>query len=328
MAGNTSTTMGLRSVTEGLGIERAAQDGRSEGLARVLGWFSLGLGITTLAATPRVSRLCGVDDSRTAQIVLRAAGIRELGHAAALLVPRHAGPAAWTRVAGDVMDLAAAGRAMRNRRDVRRRRLTYTVAALAGITAIDLYASLRATRGRRMTGANRAYGSITVNRRPEEAYQFWHDFENLPRFMYHLQAVRVTGDRRSVWTAKAPAGRSVQWEAEIVEDRPNQLISWRSVDGAKVPNCGRVRFMPAPANQGTEIRVELEYSVPGRILGNAVARAFGENPQQQICDDLRRFKQVIETGEITRSDGTPEGTSVHAQTHQRPARPLATTRTA
>ncbi|WP_239542450.1 SRPBCC family protein [Micromonospora terminaliae] len=322
------TTMGVRSVTDNLGIQRATKDQRSEGLARFLGWFSLGLGVTALAAGSRVARAAGVDDSRTARTVLRAAGVREIGHAGVLLVPRRAGLGTWTRVAGDVLDLVATGRAYRNRRGERRRRAGLTLAALGGITAVDLYASVRATRNRRGNPEGFAHGSVTVNRTREEVYRFWHDFENLPRFMYHLQSVITTGPRRSRWSAKAPAGRTVEWEAEIVDERPNELIRWRSVDGSRVPNSGTVRFTPAAGGNGTEVRVELEYAVPGRRVGSLVAKAFGENPQQQICDDLRRFKQVIETGEITRSDGTPDGTSIQTQAKQRPARPLAAHRTA
>ena len=318
--------MGVRSVTDALGIERETPDRRSQGTARMLGWFSLGLGAAAIAATPRLSRLCGVDDSRTARTVLRAAGVRELGHAAALLIPRRAGWGTWTRVAGDIMDLGACGRAMSRRRGERRRRLMYTTGALAGITAVDLYTALRTTRGRPMTGRNRVHGAVTINRSIEEAYRFWHDVETLPRVMYHLQAVRMTGVRPSPGTAKAPAGRSVEWDAEIIEDRPNQLIRWRSTEGATVPNSGCVRFMRAAGGHGTEVRVELEYSVPGGKLGAMVAKVFGENPQQQVCDDLRRFKQVIETGEIVRSDGSPQGTSMQQQAKQRPARPLATPR--
>ncbi|WP_262281928.1 SRPBCC family protein [Micromonospora sp. MA102] len=322
------TTMGARSVTDGLGIQRATGDQGSEGLARLLGWFSLGLGVTALAAGSRVARAAGVDDSRTARTMLRAAGIREIGHAAVLLVPRRAGLGPWTRVAGDVLDLAATGQAYRNRCGERRRRAGLTLAVLGGITAVDLYASLRATRNRRVSPEGFAHGSVTINRTREEAYRFWHDFENLPRFMYHLQSVTSTGPRRSRWSAKAPAGRAVAWEAEIVDERPGEFIRWRSVDGARVPNSGTVRFTQAAGGNGTEVRVELEYAVPGRRVGTLVARAFGENPQQQICDDLRRFKQVIETGELTRSDGTPDGTSIQNQAKQRPARPLATHRTA
>ncbi|WP_091556051.1 SRPBCC family protein [Micromonospora pattaloongensis] len=305
------------------GIEREAQD-RSQAMARFLGWCSLGLGVTTLAARPRVARMCGVDDSPTAQTVLQAAGIRELGHAAALLIPRRrVGWGAWTRVAGDVMDLTACGRAMQTRRGTRRMRLTYTMAALAGITMIDLYTAMRATRGRRMKDGTRVQASVTVNRRVDEVYRFWHDFQNLPRFMHHLESVQVIGDRRSRWTAKAPAGRTVDWEAEIVDDRPNEMIMWRSVDGAKVPNSGCVRFVPAAGGRGTEVRIELGYSVPGGAMTANMAKIFGENPGQQVCDDLRRFKQVIETGEVVRSDGSPHGTAIRQQAKQRPAQPLA-----
>jgi uncharacterized membrane protein len=320
--------MGVRSVTDNLGIQRATRDQGSEGLARLLGWFSLGLGVTALAAGSRVARAAGVDDSRTARTVLRAAGVREIGHAAVLLVPRRAGLGPWTRVAGDVLDLAAAGRAYRNRCGDRRRRAGLTLAALGGITALDLYASVRATRNRRVRPEGFAHGAVTVNRTPEETYRFWHDLENLPRFMYHLRSVRSTGPGRSRWSSKGPAGASVEWDAEIVEERPGQLLRWRSVDGARVPNSGTVRFAPAAGGNGTEVRVELEYAVPGRRVGTLVAKAFGENPQQQICDDLRRFKQVIETGELTRSDGTPDGTSIQTQAKQRPARPLAAYRIA
>ncbi len=318
--------MGVRSVTDALGIERETPDRRSQGNARVLGWFSLGLGAAAIAATPRLSRLCGVDDSRTARSVLRAAGVRELGHAAALLIPRRAGWGTWTRVAGDMMDLASCGWAMSHRKGERRRRLMYIAGGLAGITVVDLYTALRTTRGGPMTGRSRVHGAVTINRSIEEAYRFWHDFENLPRFMYHLQSVRMTGDRQSHWTAKAPAGRSVEWDAQVVEDRANELIRWRSTEGASVPNSGCVRFMRAAGGHGTEVRVEIEYSLPGGKPGAKVAKVFGENPQQQVSDDLRRFKQMIETGEIVRSDGSPQGTSMQQHAKQRPARPLAAPR--
>ncbi len=101
--------------------------------------------------------------------------------------------------------------------------------------------------------------AITVNRSREELYQFWHDFANLPRFMEHLTSVQVTGEKQSHWTAKAPAGTAVEWDAEVVEDRPNELIAWRSLAGASVDNAGTVRFATAPGGRGTEVRVELRY---------------------------------------------------------------------
>lgn len=158
--------------------------------------------------------------------------------------------------------------------------------------------------------------TITVNRPPDEVYRYWHDFENLPNFMDHLESVRTTGEGRSHWKAKAPVGQTVEWDAEIVEDRANELIAWRSIEGADVDNKGSVRFKPAPAGQGTEVHVELEYSPPGGVIGAAVAKLFGEEPSQQIGSDLRAFKQVMETGEVVRSDA-----SIHAKPH--PAQPAA-----
>jgi len=149
--------------------------------------------------------------------------------------------------------------------------------------------------------------AITVNRSPDELYQFWRNFENLPRFMEHLKSVHVTGEKRSHWAAKGPAGATVEWDAEVVDDQPGALIAWRSLDGAAVDNAGTVRFASAPVGRGTEVRVELRYDPPGGALGATVAKLFGEDPTQQVPDDLRHFKQVMETGEITRSDATAKG---------------------
>jgi uncharacterized membrane protein len=124
--------------------------------------------------------------------------------------------------------------------------------------------------------------------------------------MRHLESVRVTGDRRSHWVAKAPAGKAVEWDAETTEDRPNELIAWRSLPGSKVYNAGEVRFNPAPGGAGTELRVTLEYDPPFGKLGSKVAMLWREEPGQQVADDLRHFKQVMETGEIVLSDSTKQ----------------------
>src|SRR5207237_3055072 len=123
-----------------------------------------------------------------------------------------------------------------------------------------------------------------------EVYDFWRNFGNLPRFMDHLESVQVTGDRRSHWKAKAPAGTTVEWDAETTENRPNELIAWRSVEGADVTNAGVVRFVAAPGGRGTEIHVDLRYEPPAGKLGKLVAKLFGEEPSQQVEGDLRRFK--------------------------------------
>ena len=165
--------------------------------------------------------------------------------------------------------------------------------------------------------------AVTIKRPVEEVYAFWRDFTNLPSFMNHLRSVEPSGDGRTHWTANAPASATVDWDAEITEDKPNQLIAWSSLEGSKVENSGSVSFAPAPGADGTEVRVELSYDPPGGALGKVVAKLFGEEPQQQISDDLRRLKQVLETGEVVRSEGSPEGTRTGRLLKQHPAAPVA-----
>ena len=163
--------------------------------------------------------------------------------------------------------------------------------------------------------------AITINRPVEDVYGYWRDFERLPTFMWHLRSVKDSGGGRSHWVASGPGGTTVEWDAETVEDVPNQRISWRSLEGADVANTGTVEFTAAPGGRGTEVRVEVHYNPPGGPVGAAVAKLFGEEPEQQLKDDLRRFKQVLETGEVVVSNGSPEGTRTHRQVKQEEAQP-------
>jgi len=149
--------------------------------------------------------------------------------------------------------------------------------------------------------------TVTINKPADELYRYWHNFENLPTFMKHLKSVRVDNEKRSHWIANAPLGNSVEWDADILEDRENEFISWASVEGADVDNSGFVRFKKAPGDRGTEVKVVLEYNPPGGALGATVAKLFGEEPEQQIGDELRRFKMLMETGEIATTEGQPSG---------------------
>ena len=153
--------------------------------------------------------------------------------------------------------------------------------------------------------------SVTINKSPEELYRFWRNFENLPRFMNHLESVHVTGDNRSHWVAKAPAGTTVEWDAEVYNEKEGELIAWRSLEGADVNNAGSVHFESAPGG-GTTVRVVLEYAPPARHLGAAVAKLFGEAPDQQIADDLQRFKQVMEAGDAPTTQNQTSGRSASA----------------
>ena len=149
--------------------------------------------------------------------------------------------------------------------------------------------------------------SLTIDKPPSELYQFWRNFENLPRFMQHLESVTDTGGNRSHWVAKAPAGMTADWDATITEERENELIAWRSLPGGTVDHVGSVRFVPAPAGRGTEVKVSLEYRPPAGALGAAIAKLFGEEPGQQIREDLRRFKRLMEAGELPTTDGQSSG---------------------
>lgn len=154
--------------------------------------------------------------------------------------------------------------------------------------------------------------SVTINRPAEELFRFWRNFENLPRFMNHLETVHTTGENRSHWVAKAPAGTTVEWDAEVYNEKPNELIAWRTLEGADVDSAGSVRFEQATGGRGTVVRVVLKYDPPGGAIGAAVAKLFGENPEQQIDEDLRRFKQLMETGEVATTSGQPSGRSASA----------------
>lgn len=306
-------------------LNQLEQTGRGTGLPIALGVASVALGAGALAAPGLLARRAGVDGIAHSREIIRAVGARELVSAAGLLSGR--APAGWSasRVAGDAVDLALIGAALTRLRGERRRRAAQTGAMLAGIAALDLIATLRAARTRRARERMiLTETAVTVNRPPAEAYRFWRDLENLPSFMAHLESVRVDDGNRSHWVARGPAGRSVEWDAEIVDDRPEELITWRSLPGTRVPNCGRVRLRPAPGDRGTEVRVELAYAPPAGSLGRRVAKLFGEEPEQQIRDDLRRFKQVLEAGEVVRSDASPDGITFAQQVKQRPAQPLPT----
>ena len=148
---------------------------------------------------------------------------------------------------------------------------------------------------------------VTINRPPSEVYAAWRDVESLPTIMSHLESVTRTDDGLTHWVAKAPLGRTVEWDAEIINDETGRVISWRSVEGSQIENVGAVHFHEAPADRGTELRVRIEYNPPAGALGATVAKLFGEEPGQQITDDLRRFKAIMEAGEVPTVEGQPRG---------------------
>jgi uncharacterized membrane protein len=151
--------------------------------------------------------------------------------------------------------------------------------------------------------------TVTIERAPEELYDYWRNLTNLPNFMHHLRSVTAKDEAGIVthWVANAPLNNTVEWDAKIVIDEPHSLIAWSSLDNADIENCGMVSFRTATGERGTTVKVVLEYKPPGGKLGDAIAQLFGESPQQQIGDELNRFKQLMETGEIATTQGQSQG---------------------
>ncbi len=295
-----------------------------------LGWFSLALGLVALLRPALLARYAGVPHRPRS---LRVFGLRELASGAGILLRPHKAGWLWSRVAGDAIDL---GLLMFTGRRHPGRRVALATAALAGVTALDTLAAI--ARGQRQrfpaggdaaddaagiaaaragkSGARGTFGtlstirvtqSININQHPEACYHFWRNFENFPRFMKHVAEVRMLDATRSQWKVRAPLGRQVTWTAELVSDVPSQQLGWRTLPGAEIDHAGVVRFVPALGERGTRVEVDLSYRAPLGKAGSQLAKLFGEEPSQQIDDDLRRFKQLIETGEIATTVGQAAG---------------------
>jgi uncharacterized membrane protein len=296
--------------------ERNGRPGKGV-VAQALGWFSVALGAAQLAAPRRVARLIGVKDDGQHSAAMRAVGVREVATGIGILARPRPARWLWGRVVGDAIDLALLAKADTKERG----RTAAAMAAVAGVIVPDIVESARLAQANDVSTAVSAKKTITVRKPAREVYDFWREFENFPRFMTHVEWVSAMR-QRSHWVAKAPGGTTVEWDAEIVDDQPGSLISWRSLPEADVANWGTVRFVAAPGDRGTEVHVELGYRPPAGKLGATIAKLFGEEPATQLADDLRRFKQVIETGEVVVSEGSPRGHELAQQLKQRPAQPL------
>jgi len=157
-----------------------------------------------------------------------------------------------------------------------------------------------------LTGKVHVTKALTINKSQAELYEFWRNVENLPIFMRHLESVTKIDEKTSHWKAKAPLGQTVEWDAELTSDVPNEKIGWKSLEGAFIPNSGVVEFLPT-IERGTEVKVTLTYEAPGGKLGEWIAWALGEEPSIQVAQDLRRFKSLMETGLIMKVEGQPSG---------------------
>ncbi|HJT88923.1 MAG TPA: SRPBCC family protein [Bryobacteraceae bacterium] len=284
--------------------EAASRTGKTDKLARGLGWFSIGLGALEVLAPRLTASLAGTRNHRG---LLRFYGMREIAAGAGILTQSQRAPWLWARVGGDILDLASLAGALGSRRNQRGKTI-FSMGAVAGVTALDVMCAWQLTQAGELPGrgTKRAEANLLVNRPPAECYRFWRRFEDLPRFMSYLQSVRADGDRRSHWVARGPGNTRIEWDAELVDDVPDRRISWRSLPGSDLFLAGSVEFEPAPGERGTIVRVQMEYGHPAQALGG-LASLIGRHPEQMIHKDLRRFKQVMETGEVLTTEGQPAG---------------------
>ena len=274
--------------------------------ARALGWFSIGLGIAEVTAPGTVARIAGITGNRG---LIRARGVREIAQGVGILSRRKPGGWLWSRVFGDVIDLAILGQAATSPH-ADKWRIAVAGAAITGMTVLDFKTSQQFTAVAHSIEDDDSIQltkSIMINLPTEKIYKFWRDLKNLAQVMEHLESVEVIDSTRSRWVAKAPVGKRVEWEAEITEDRPNEVIAWRSIEGSSVENSGSVRFVPVPGRRGTLVRVELNYRPPAGLLSATIAKLLGEEPELQLEEDLRHLKQLLETGEVITTEGQPAG---------------------
>jgi uncharacterized membrane protein len=148
---------------------------------------------------------------------------------------------------------------------------------------------------------------ILVDSTPQKAYEFVRDLENFPRFMQHVKTIYFTGEKRCHWVVKGPAGTQLEWDADIINDIPGELIAWRSINNPDIDSAGSIRFEKASDDRGTIIRVHMQYLPPAGAVGVAIAKLFGEEPAMQMRSDLRRLKQILESGEVATTAGQPVG---------------------
>jgi uncharacterized membrane protein len=282
-------------------------------LARGLGWFSIAIGVAAVLAPRTLGSLTGVGQGSGS--LMRSTGIRELANGVGILSQRNPAPWLWSRVVGDVVDLAVLATGLRPD-NPGRGRAAFSFAAVAGVLALDALAASHLTKhaGHPLVSGVAAptdlyfETSIATGKMPDECYRFWRNVANLPRFIDGLQSVQTLDERRFHWVAKGSSDETpLEWDCEITEDRPGAALAWRTVNGAEVPNAGSVIFEPLPHGRGTIVRLSIHYSPVDGELTAALAKLLRQDPQSRVHEDLRRFKQLLESGEIATTHGQSTG---------------------
>jgi uncharacterized membrane protein len=262
-------------------------------LAWALGWFSIGVGVAQLLAPRAVSRAAGLP---IPPAVTRLCGVREIGCGLGILADEQATAWVEARVAGDALDLATLAAALLVGPGVARRRVALATAVVAGVAAVDVYCSRQLRERERRAPPRHVTATVDVAREREEVYAFWRNLANLARVMPHLDSVQVLDEIHSHWVAKGPAGTRVEWDAEIIDDQPNERLAWRTVEGSRIYNAGSVQLRSAGPGT-TRVTLDLLYHPPSGSLRAAVAKLIGRDPSRGVRADLRALKQLLESGD-------------------------------
>jgi uncharacterized membrane protein len=251
----------------------------------------------------KLSRAIGVDDDSSG--VLPLLGLREIASGLGVLAADNPSTGVRARVAGDVLDLALLGTALAVP-SRERTRLAAATLAVAGVTALDVVCAAKLTSSRTSKRPTHLRTSVAINRPAEQLYAVWRNLPSIPSVMRHIAVVQETGDGRSRWIATGPADLKLEWTAEITQDLPNQRLGWRSLPDADVQTEASVEFKPMPAGRGTIVTLDIGYE-PRGVSSAVISKLFGKAIEQQIENDLRRWKQLMETGEVATTEGQPHG---------------------
>jgi uncharacterized membrane protein len=282
---------------------KLARQSPGDGPARFLGWFSIGLGVTEFVFPRTLARIIGTPSR---PMTTRLMGLREIGVGVGILAsPR---PAGWikARVAGDMLDLALLKSSFGSRK-ANPARLGLTTAAVSAVAVADILYAQKYDSAESVPNRIRIEASMAVNRSPEECYSFWRRIENFPQFMEHLCAVQITGEKTSHWKLKLNAMKTLEWDSEITRDEAGNVIEWRSLGGGDLQNFGSVQFQPRLSGPGTTVRLAMEYAPPAAGTGAMGGQILKMISEYGVREDLRRFKSVIETGEVPTTNGQPVG---------------------
>ena len=313
-----SAAYGIRGRPAGREAWTGTTDGRS--LATFLGWLSLGLGLVELVAPRSLARAIGLRPSAGTTALMQGMGVREIASGAGILSHPESKEWVGTRIGGDVIDLALLGFALL--KSERPMRTLLASAAVLGVGALDVLATEQLAEARKSPNSDgdgtqsRVLRSITIGVPRSAVYALWRDFTSFPRFMEGIESVEDLGNGRSRWRARGPIGTSTEWESEIIGDSRDELIAWQSDTTSAVYHRGSVRFADAPRGLGTVVTVDLSYAPPGGKIAAGLLKIFRKEPGQQVGDDLRRLKQVLEIGEVLLSDAS-------SGTTPRPAQPIS-----